>query len=65
MCYGKPDELLAKMAVAGPPLRNSRGHTAQDDFDHFCAYSGLNLETATPREFAWAKAAYFSAWRPT
>lgn len=40
-------------------------HTALDDFEHFCAYSGLTEQLAGKDGFAWAKAAYLSAWRPS
>jgi hypothetical protein len=64
MCYGKPEELLAKLLEARPLTPNDLGHTAQDDFEHFCAYSGLSIDTAGPVAFAWARYAYYSVWRP-
>lgn len=64
MCYGNPEELLAKLLRARPPVTNDLGHTAQDDFDHLCAYSGLSVETAGPVAFAWARYVHYSLWRP-
>jgi hypothetical protein len=62
MCYGNPVELLEKLLEANPLVPNHLGHTAQDDFEHFCAYSGLSEQTAGPGGFAWAKYAYFTNW---
>lgn len=64
MCYGKPDEILAKVLQANPLAPNAHGHTAMDDFDHFCAYSGCNLGQVSPEAYAWAKLAYISARLP-
>jgi hypothetical protein len=61
MCYQNPDELLANIMRAPMP-RNEIGHTALDDFDHFCAFSGLSEAQAGHDAFAWAKAAFVSAW---
>jgi hypothetical protein len=60
MCYGKPVELLQKLLAAHPPVPNDRGHTVLDDFDHLCAYSGLNEADAGSDAFAWAKYSYVS-----
>ncbi|TDN58991.1 hypothetical protein [Paraburkholderia sp. BL10I2N1] len=64
MCYGDPDQLLAQLLHAAPPATGSNGHTAEDDFAHFCAYSGLSEDIAGHSAFAWARCAYISAWRP-
>jgi hypothetical protein len=64
MCYGNPEEILAKMLEVQPLTPNSRGHTAMDDFEHFCSYSGCDEKTIGELAFAWAKLAYISAWRP-
>jgi hypothetical protein len=58
MCYGKPDEMLADILSARPLVPNEHGHTALDDFEHFCAYSGCDPDNA------WAKLAYISARLP-
>lgn len=61
MCYGKPDELIAKLLEASELKTNDLGHTALDYFDHFCAYSGCIKEEVGELAFAWAKYAYLSA----
>ncbi|CAB3758684.1 hypothetical protein [Paraburkholderia humisilvae] len=61
MCYGKPEEMLADFLQANPLVPNDLGHTALDDFDHFCAYSGCNPTEVGPDAYAWAKLAYVSA----
>ena len=43
-----PVELLEKLLEANSPVSNHLGLTAQDDFEHFCAYSGLREQTAGP-----------------
>lgn len=62
MCYGNPDVLLAQFLAANPLVKNHLGHTALDDFDHFCASSGLSVETAGASAFSWGKYGYVSAW---
>ncbi|WP_144106628.1 hypothetical protein [Paraburkholderia sp. BCC1886] len=61
MCYGKPDELTAQLLEACGLKKNDLGHTALDDFDHFCAYSGCIKEEIGELAFAWTKYAYLSA----
>jgi hypothetical protein len=63
MCAGDPEALL-KSLLSEPLPRNARGHTALDDFEHFCSYSGLDEQRAGKDAFAWAKYSYLSAWRP-
>jgi hypothetical protein len=58
MCYGKPEKILADLLKARPLTRNQFGHTALDDFEHFCAYSGCDPNNA------WGKLAYVSASLP-
>lgn len=58
MCYGKPDETLAKILEAQPPLPNELGHTPLDDFEHFCAYTGCIEDEVGKDAFARAKLAY-------
>lgn len=58
MCYGNPDQLLADLLQARPLVPNEHGHTALEDFEHFCAYSGCDLNNA------WAKYGYISARLP-
>jgi hypothetical protein len=62
MSYGNPHELLELVSSALPP-RNELGHTAQEDFEYFCAYTGLREENVGAEAFAWAKLAFVSAWR--
>jgi hypothetical protein len=61
MCYGDPVVLLATI-LPDPLPRNEHGHTPLEDFDHFCAFSGLSAQQAGQAAFDWAKAAYVSAW---
>lgn len=62
MCYKNPVELLQTIQ-SEPLLRNEIGHTPLDDFDHFCAFSGLSEELVGREAFAWAKVAFVSAWQ--
>jgi hypothetical protein len=59
MCYGKPEELLAQLLQARPLKPNQYGHTALEDFEHFCAYSGCDPNNA------WAKLAFVTASLPS
>ncbi|APA90256.1 hypothetical protein BJG93_34655 (plasmid) [Paraburkholderia sprentiae WSM5005] len=61
MCYGNPVEMLANV-LPDPMPRNRLGHTPLDDFEHFCAYSGLVEPEVGSLGFAWAKCAYVDAW---
>jgi hypothetical protein len=63
MCYADPDKLLAELLAAPPVAARANGHTAEDDFAHVCAYSGLNEATVGHLAFTWAKYTYISAWR--
>ncbi|SAL25434.1 hypothetical protein [Caballeronia telluris] len=60
MCYGNPEELLVTI-LPDPLPRNKYGHTVLEDFDHFCAFSGLSVQHAGQIAFDWAKAAFVSA----
>ncbi|BCF95383.1 hypothetical protein PPGU16_84500 (plasmid) [Paraburkholderia largidicola] len=62
MCYGSPHEQLAMLLEAHGETKNDLGHTALDDFEHFCAYSGLSRESAGEMGFAWSKLAYVTVW---
>jgi hypothetical protein len=59
MCYGNPDAILADILQARPLTSNEHGHTALEDSEHFCAYSGCDPGNA------WAKLVYISARLPT
>jgi hypothetical protein len=61
MCYGKPDELIVKLLQARELKTNDLGHTALDDFDHFCTVNGCIKEDIGELAFAWTKLAYLSA----
>lgn len=61
MSFGNPDEILAGLLSANPPVPNDLGHTALDDFEHFCAYTGCSPERIGKDAFAWAKLAFVSA----
>ncbi|MEM5371379.1 hypothetical protein V4C53_35840 [Paraburkholderia azotifigens] len=58
--YGNPEAILG--VVLSEPLKpNEAGHTALDDFEHFCIYSGCSAERIGAEAFAWAKLAFLSA----
>ncbi|WP_244832473.1 hypothetical protein [Caballeronia sp. TF1N1] len=56
--------MLAGILEARPPEPDELGHTALDDFDHFCAYAGCNPGEVPPEAYAWAKLAFVSARLP-
>ncbi|WP_246530147.1 hypothetical protein [Paraburkholderia podalyriae] len=58
MCYQKPVQLLENLLEAVPLEPNERGHTAMDDFEHFCAYAGCTEVLIGPQAFACVKLAY-------
>lgn len=58
MCYGKPEEMLVQVLQARPLKPNKYGHTALEEFEHFCAYSGCDPNNA------WAKLAFVTASLP-
>lgn len=62
MIYGNPDQLLLTIQREPQP-RNEIDHTPIDDFEHFCAFSGLSEQLVGHEAFAWAKAAFVSAWQ--
>jgi hypothetical protein len=61
MSPGKPDEILARVLTDRQLATNEFGHTAMDDFRHFCAYTGCSPVGA--ETYAWEMA--FIAARPT
>lgn len=64
MCYGNPQQMLAAILSARQLEPDRYGHTALDNFEHFCAYSGCDARTIGDEAFAWAKLAYVSAQLP-
>ncbi|WP_250510621.1 hypothetical protein [Caballeronia sp. GACF4] len=56
--------MLSALLEAHPLEPNQNGHTLEDDFEHFCAYSGLSEKAVGPIAFAWAKLAYFNGTGP-
>lgn len=64
MSPGKPDEILARMLTDRQLATNEFGHTAMDDFRHFCAYTGCSPERVGAETYAWAMLAFIAA-RPT
>jgi hypothetical protein len=64
MCYGNPDEILKNLLVARPLKPDPVGHTALDDFEHLCAYSGCNVGEIGPKAHSRAKVAYISGRLP-
>ncbi|MEX3937401.1 hypothetical protein AB4Y32_37685 [Paraburkholderia phymatum] len=63
MCYNDPEKGIALLLEVMGDLKSVHGHTALDDFEHFCAYSGLSEKEAGRLPFLWAKYGYLSAWR--
>jgi len=61
MCYGNPHQMLVDMLNVRHLEPDRHGHTALDDFLHFCAYSGCDPATIGSDAFAWAKLAYVAA----
>jgi hypothetical protein len=57
--YGNPEAIL-EVVLEVPLKPNAAGHTALDDFEHFCAYTGCSPEIGA-EAFAWAKLAFLSA----
>ena len=55
--YGDPEAILAAMLDGATLATNAIGHTALDDFQHFCAVTGCDPENG------WAKLAY--VWEST
>lgn len=62
MCYRQPDKMI-ELLLAQPLPINHLGHTALDDFDHFCALTGLDEDFVGKEAFAWAKSAFLFADR--
>jgi hypothetical protein len=63
MCYNDPEKGIALLLEEMSDLKSAYGHTALEDFAHFCAYSGLSEKEAGRLPFLWAKYGYLSAWR--
>jgi hypothetical protein len=61
MCYGDPERLLDLFVQANPLTPNREGRTAQDDFERFCLWAGLNRKTAGDLAVKWARFAYITA----
>lgn len=53
--YGNPEAILAELLPTLKP--NELEHTALDDWQHFCSYTGCDPNNA------WAKLGYVSAWK--
>lgn len=64
MCYGNPHQMLADILKVRRLEPDQHGHTALENFEHFCAYSGCDARTIGDEAFAWAKLAYVSAQLP-
>jgi hypothetical protein len=64
MCYGNPKEMLADILRVRRLEPDEHGHTALENFEHFCSYSGCNRQSIGDEAFAWAKLAYVSAQLP-
>lgn len=64
MCYGNPKQMLAEILKVRRLEPDKYGHTALENFEHFCAYSGCDPAKIGVDAFAWAKLAYVSAQLP-
>ncbi|SAK56785.1 hypothetical protein AWB77_01759 [Caballeronia fortuita] len=42
MCYGNPQQTLTEILKVRRLEPDRYGHTALDNFEHFCAYSGCD-----------------------
>jgi hypothetical protein len=60
MCYRDPDQLLRQLLETNPLVPNRLGHTPLDDFEHVCAFSGLEEREVGHLAFAWARYAFIS-----
>lgn len=64
MCYRDPEKGIALLLEVIGDLKSAQGHTPLEDFDHFCAYSGLSEAEVGRLPFVWTKYGYLSAWKP-
>jgi hypothetical protein len=64
MCYRDPEKGIALLLEVIGDLKSAHGHTALEDFDHFCSYSGLSEAEVGRLPFLWTKYGYLSAWKP-
>jgi hypothetical protein len=64
MCYGNPQQMLADILNLRRLEPDRYGHTALDNFEHFCAYAGCDPAKVGSDAFAWAKLAYIAAQLP-
>lgn len=64
MCYGNPKQMLAEILKVRRLEPDQYGHTALDNFEHFCSYSGCDARIVGDEAFAWAKLAYITAQLP-
>ncbi|MEX3969745.1 hypothetical protein [Paraburkholderia caribensis] len=64
MCYRDPEKGIALLLEVIGALKSAHGHAALEDFDHFCAYSGLSEAHVGRLAFLWTKYGYLSAWKP-
>lgn len=64
MCYRDPEKGIALVLEVIGDLKSAQGHTPLEDFEHFCAYSGLSEAEVGRIPFLWTKYAYLSAWKP-
>lgn len=56
MCYANPTKSLE---LARERLTPEAWAKFEADFEHFCAYSGLDRKMVAVGVYAWAKWAYF------
>ncbi|TAN01479.1 MAG: hypothetical protein EPN40_02545 [Rhodanobacteraceae bacterium] len=64
MCYKDPEKGIALVLEGIGDLKSTHGHSALEDFDHFCAYSGLSEDEVGRLPFLWTKYGFLSAWKP-
>ncbi|CAB3733404.1 hypothetical protein LMG22037_05795 [Paraburkholderia phenoliruptrix] len=64
MCYKDPEKGIALVLECIGHLKSAHGHSPLEDFDHFCAYSGLSEDEVGRLPFLWTKYGFLSAWKP-
>ncbi|VXC84351.1 conserved hypothetical protein [Burkholderia sp. 8Y] len=64
MCYGNPGAMLDDILRVRKLQPDEHGHTALENFEHFCSYSGCHPQSIGEEAFAWAKLAYVRAQLP-
>lgn len=59
MCYKDPENGIALVLEGIGDLKSTHGDSPLEDFDHFCAYSGLSEDEVGRLPFLWTKYGYY------